>query len=254
MAMNYLDKTSPSIQMPSRHSKHSVSALSAAYLLHTRPLCENSLIVELITETHGRIAAVANGAKRKNSATKSLLQPFRPVLVSWRGLGDLKTIVRIESPTLSLPLKREFLYSGLYLNELLLRLLGKEDPQPQVYSSYHATLMALAKQQDIESSLRMFELSLLGELGHGFTLTFDNTGHPIQPDWQYRYHAELGLMSKVGGKFSGQHLLAIAKHDFCDKITRNQAKALTRQALAPLLGSKPLYSRQLFARRPIHNI
>jgi len=252
--MNYYDKASPSSRLSSRHSKHSVSALSAAYLLHTRPLGENNLIVELITETHGRIAAVANGAKRKNSAMKSILQPFRPVLVSWRGLGDLKTIVRIESPTLALPLSREFLYSGLYLNELLLRLLGKEDPQPQIYSSYHATLIALSKQQEIETSLRLFELLLLNELGHGFTLTSDNSGYPIQTDWQYRYHPELGLMSKVGGKFSGQHLLAIANHDFCDKITRNQAKALTRQALAPLLGSKPLHSRQLFARRSSHNI
>jgi DNA repair protein RecO (recombination protein O) len=251
--MNYQGKASSLANFSSAQSKHSVSPLSAAYLVHTRPLGENSLIVELITETHGRIAAVANGAKRKNSAIRSILQPFRPILVSWRGLGDLKTIVRIESPTLPLPLSSQYLYSGLYLNELILRLLAKEDPQPQIYSSYHATLIALSKQLDIEQSLRLFEFCLLNELGHGFTLTLDHTGHSIQPDWQYRYHPDLGLMSKVGGKFSGQHLLAIAKHDFCDKITRNQAKALTRQALAPLLGNKPLHSRQLFARRHINN-
>lgn len=229
-------------------SSHAASPLSAAYLIHSRPFGETGLIVELITETHGRIAAVANGVKRKKSLTKSVYQPFRPILISWRGDGDLKTIVRVESPTLAIPLSRHYLFSGLYLNELLFRLLVKEVPQPLIYSAYHATLIALSKQQDIESSLRLFELSLIQELGHGFPLDFDNTGSPIQPDWQYRYHPEVGLMAKVGAKYDGLHLLAIAKHDFCDKITRKQAKALTREMLAPLLGSKPLYSRQLFMR------
>ncbi|NRA69597.1 MAG: DNA repair protein RecO [Gammaproteobacteria bacterium] len=229
-------------------SSHAASPLSAAYLIHSRPFGETGLIVELITETHGRVAAVANGVKRKKSLTKSIYQPFRPILVSWRGHGDLKTIVRVESPTLALPLSRHFLFSGLYLNELILRLLVKEVPQPQVYSAYHATLIALSRQQDIEPSLRLFELSLMQDLGHGFPLDFDNTGSRIEPDWQYRFHPEVGLMPKIGAKYNGHHLLAIAKHDFCDKITRKQAKALTREMLAPLLGSKPLYSRALFTR------
>lgn len=235
------------------YSTTNTSPLSAAYLIHSRSYGETSLIVELITETNGRIAAVANGVKRIKSTSKSILQPFRPILVAWRGNGELKTIARLESPTLALPLAGEYLYSGLYLNELLLRLLAKEVPQPQIYSAYHATLLALSKRQDIESSLRLFELSLLDELGHGFTLEHDNTGQPIEPNWQYRYQPELGLMAKIGGEYNGERLLAIAKHDFCDKITRRQAKALTRQALAPLLGHKPLHSRQLFARRHSNN-
>ena len=247
--MNYSNMTSPPLHLSSVQTKHTVSPLSAAYLIHTRALGENSLIAELITETNGRITVVANGAKRKKSLTKSMLQPFRPLLVSWRGLGDLKTMVRLEAPTLALPLSSEFLYSGLYLNELVIRLLAKEQPHPEIYSSYHATLIALSKQQDLEICLRLFEFSLLKELGHGFTLTHDNTGHPIQPDWQYQFDQEQGLMSKVAGKYNGHHLLAIAMQDFCDKITRRQAKLLAREALAPLLGNKPLHSRQLFMRR-----
>lgn len=237
------------IPRPNSTSRHTTSALSSAYLIHSRPLGETSLIVELVTETNGRVAAVANGVKRKKSCSKSILQPFRPLLVSWRGSGELKTLVRLESPTLAFPLASEYLFSGIYLNELLLRLLAKEVPQPQIYSAYHATLLTLSKQQDIEASLRLFELSLLDELGHGFTLDHDNSGEPIAANWQYNYHPEQGLKAKVGGEYLGQHLLAIAKHDFCDKITRRQAKALIRQALAPLLGSKPLNSRALFGRR-----
>lgn len=227
------------------------SALCAAYLLHSRPFSETSLIVELFTESHGRIAAVANGVKRKNNVNKSLLQPFRPLLVSWRGNSDLKTLTRIDSPTLAFPLARDFLYSGLYLNELCLRLLGKEVCQPQIYSAYHATLLALSKQQDLETSLRQFEVSLLNELGQGTSFTHDVDGATLVADWRYSYLPEQGFISRVDGQFSGEALINIAKHNYCDKITKIQAKQFTRLALAPLLGSKPLHSRALFSRRKI---
>ncbi|MDP2560886.1 DNA repair protein RecO [Psychrobium sp. 1_MG-2023] len=231
------------------HKASDLSPLCAAYLIHSRPFSETSLIVELITESHGRISAVAKGVKRKNNINKSTLQPFRPLLVSWRGHGDLKTLVRIDSPTLALPLSRDFLYSGLYLNELVLRLLAKEVSQPQIYSTYHATLLALSKQQDIESALRQFELTLLAELGHGFSLSHDIDGYPIVVDMGYRLIPEQGLKALINGPYQGETILNIANNHFCDKITRHQAKQLTRQALAPLLGSKPLHSRALFSRK-----
>lgn len=227
---------------------HEISELCAAYLIHSRPFSETSLIVELFTESCGRISAVANGAKRRKNINKSLLQPFRPLLISWRGHGDLKTLVRIDSPTLALPLSKQYLYSGLYLNELILRLLAKESIQPPIYSAYHATLIALSKNDDIEITLRQFELTLLAELGHGFSLLVDIDGQNIEPQWRYDLLAEQGFISRVDGKFLGESLINIAKTNFCDNITRNHAKQLTRQALAPLLGSKPLHSRRLFSR------
>lgn len=225
-----------------------ISPLCAAYLIHSRPFSETSLIVELFTESSGRISAVANGVKRRKNINKSLLQPFRPLLVSWRGHGDLKTLIRIDSPTLALPLAKQYLYSGLYLNELILRLLAKESTQPPVYSAYHATLIALSKSDDIEIVLRKFELTLLAELGHGFSLLVDIDGQAIEPNWRYDLLTEQGFISRVDGKYLGESLINIAKTNFCDNITRNHAKQLTRQALAPLLGNKPLHSRRLFSR------
>jgi len=225
------------------------NTLCAAYLLHSRPFSETSLIVELFTESHGRVSAVAKGVKRKNNINKSLLQPFRPLLVSWRGHGELKTLIRIDSPTLALPLSRDFLYSGLYLNELTLRLLAKEVCHPQIYSAYHATLISLSKQNDLEISLREFEISLLAELGHGASFSHDVDGGVFEPNWRYDYLPEQGFIARVDGLFLGQVLINIAKHQFCDKITKNQAKQYTRLALAPLLGHKPLHSRELFSRR-----
>lgn len=227
---------------------HDISPLCAAYLIHSRPFSESSLIVELFTESHGRIAAVANGVKRPKNVNKSLLQPFRPLLVSWRGQGDLKTLVRIDSPTLALPLAKAFLYSGLYLNELVLRLLGKELSQPAIYSAYHATLMALSKNDDIEISLRQFEFTLLAELGQGISFDVDVDNQKIEPHWRYDLLNEQGFISRVDGKFIGESLINIAKTNYCDNITRNHAKQITRQALAPLLGTKPLHSRRLFSR------
>jgi len=225
------------------------NTLCAAYLIHSRPFSETSLIVELFTESHGRVSAVAKGVKRKNNVNKSLLQPFRPLLVSWRGNGELKTLIRVDSPTLALPLGHDFLYSGLYLNELILRLLAKEVSYPQIYSAYHATLIALSKQQDLETSLRQFEISVLAELGHGASFTHDVDGGLFEPQWRYDFLPEQGFMARVDGKFLGQVLINIAKHQFCDRMTKNQAKQYTRLALAPLLGSKPLHSRELFSRR-----
>jgi len=230
-------------------SNDNYTTLCAAYLLHSRPFSETSLIVELFTESHGRIAAVAKGVKRKNNVNKSLLQPFRPLLVSWGGNGDLKTLTKIDSPTLALPLSRNFLYSGLYLNELSIRLLAKEVCHPQIYSAYHATLIALSKQKDLETSLREFELSLLAELGHGTSFSHDVDGGLLEPNWRYDYLPEQGFIARVDGQFLGQALINIAKHDYCDKITKIQAKQYTRLALAPLLGTKPLHSRELFSRR-----
>ncbi len=226
-----------------------ISPLCAAYLVHSRPFSESSLIVELITESHGRITAVAKGVKRKNNINKSILQLFRPLLVNWRGQGDLKTLVRIDSPTLSLPLNKTFLFSGFYLNELIIRLLTKEQPQPQIYSAYHATLIALSKELDIEESLRQFELTLINELGHGFSFLQDIDDQDIEPSCEYCLLVDQGFMAQVNGPYLGQSLINIANRNYCDKMTKQQAKQLTRQALAPLLGNKPLHSRALFARK-----
>src|ERR1700686_1730971 len=115
-----------------------------AFFRHRYPYRETSLIVEAFTADHGRIAMVARGAKRPRSELRGLLQGFQPLLLSWYGQQELKTLIRGEWQG-GLPLVGgSALLCGFYLNELLLKLLPREDPHPQLYHAYEATLARLA--------------------------------------------------------------------------------------------------------------
>ena len=223
--------------------------LTAAYLIHARPFQESSVIAELLTESGGRVDVVAKGVKRPKSDGRGLLQPFRPLLISWRGHSSLKTLQRLESPTMPLPLTGERLFSGLYLNELLQRLLPQEMPYPQVYGGYHAALLALARGDEVEPVLRRFELTLLDALGVGFSLSHDLQGLPLEAGVRYQLLSEQGLLPVANGPLTGDALLAMAAGDYRAPATRQQAKQLSRLALKPLLGNRPLHSRALFSRR-----
>src|SRR5438270_11622811 len=136
-----------------------------AFVLHTYPYRETSLIVEALTADHGRVAMVARGAKRPRSELRGVLQAFQPLTLSWSGVGELKTLMKAEWQG-GLPLVGgAALLCGFYLNELLLRLLPREDPHPQLYRDYEAALGVLAGSAELAPALRRFELKLLSELG-----------------------------------------------------------------------------------------
>ena len=214
---------------------------SLCWLLHRRPYRNSSLIVELLSPDHGRVAAVAR-AGRRNPA----LQPFRPLHVQLRGRNELRSLVVCEPAGAPVSLSGEQLYCGLYLNELLVRLLQRDDPHPELLTLYQSTLNALtAADLPMDVSLRWFEMNLIDALGYGLSLRQDSTGHAIMAQQQYDYLAGDGLVARSGGRFSGELLLALADNDWQDPV-RRLARDLMREVLAPHLGERPLLSRQLF--------
>ena len=225
-----------------------------AYVLHPRAYRETSLIIEVLTRDHGRTAMVARGAKSRKSKWRNLLQPFRPLLISWSARSELGTLTSADQVAAPPALHGEALYCGLYLNELLVRLLHHEDPHQQLFDNYQWALQQLAGELAEELILRPFEFGLLEELGYGFDLSVDGlSGEPIADDRWYHYHQDYGLVA-VAPQFEGRlpryrgcDLRQLARGDF--QAALHCAKQLMRQVLAGHLGDKPLMSRELF-RQP----
>ncbi|HBX54098.1 DNA repair protein RecO [Pseudomonas sp. UBA2684] len=216
-----------------------------AYVLHSRAYRESSALVDFLTP-QGRLRAVLRGARGRAG---TLARPFVPLDVEFRGRSDLKNVARLEAAGIPNLLSGEALFSGLYLNELLIRLLPAEDPHPAMFEHYAMTVLALAQGRALEPLLRAFEWRLLDELGYGFALDRDVRGQPIAVSGLYRLRADAGL-EPVGqlqpGVFQGAELLAMAEADWTAPGALAAAKRLMRQALAPHLGGRPLVSRELF--------
>lgn len=219
-----------------------------AFVLHSRAYRETSALVDFLTP-QGRLRAVLRSARGKAG---TLARPFVPLEVEFRGRGELKNVGRMESAGVASWLVGEALFSGLYLNELLIRLLPAEDPHPGVFDHYTATLQALSQGRALEPLLRSFEWRLLDDLGYGFALDSDLNGDPLDPGAMYRLQVDAGLERVYllqPGLFQGAELLAMAEADWSTPGALSAAKRLMRQALAVHLGGRPLVSRELF-RKP----
>lgn len=228
--------------------------LQPAYLLHSRPYRDSSQILELLTVEHGLLSVVGKGVKRRShgGSTASVLQPFRPLLVSFTGRSEMKSLVAAEAAGTPVVVRGEAAFSGLYLNELLLRLLHRHDPHPQLFAHYSETLQQLGSVVQLAPALRKFELSLLQELGYALEPGRDGlSGAAVSATGWYQFVSEVGLVERTAGSDSGQpvfagaDLLAIAAGDFAGSAAAT-AKRLLRLALAAQLGDKPLHSRELF--------
>lgn len=228
--------------------------LQPAYVLHSRPYRDSSLLLETFTAEQGRLGLVARGARRRarGGSGAALLQPFTPLLLSFSGRSELKTLTAMEPAGSALALRGDRLYSGMYLNELLVRLLHRHDPHQQLFAAYGEALAGLVCASQSEEVLRSFELTLLGELGYGLNLSSDGrTGEPVLPGGLYQYESEYGIVRVFAsgvsprGAYSGEELLAMAAGQF-DGIARRASKRLLREALAVHLGGAPLRSRDLF--------
>jgi len=221
----------------------------AVYVLHTFPFKETSLVVELFTRNFGRVATTAKGARRPRSAMRGMLQSFQPLTATWSGKLELKTLHSLEWGGGLLLLQGEALMCGFYLNELLLRLLPREDPHEALFEYYSATLKTLTTTQDLATTLRRFELKLLQELGYAVPLLLDENEESIIADKNYRYEAEFGACAlsatKNGVQLSGNTMLDMAKDNYINVQTQTQSKQLMRYLLAHYLGDKPLHTRQL---------
>lgn len=228
--------------------------LTPAYILHYRPYRDTSLLIDFFTQEQGRISVLARGVRKPKSRLSGLLQPFIPLLISWAGKGELFNLRAVEAHGPSYSLLNKNLLSGFYSNELLVRVLPRFDAHPQLFQAYARLLSELQSQHSCEKSLRLFEKTLLEELGYGLQLQYEaHSGSPIQAVSYYCYNFDQGFVevdiNNVKSDtplFQGQHLLNL-QHDLLEEVaTLRAAKHLMRLALQPLLGNKPLLSRKMF--------
>jgi len=226
--------------------------LHQAYVLHTRSYRETSLIVDFLVPDVGRISAVVRGARRPKSPQRSLLQPFARLLISWYGKGELKTLKLLESDNQFMSLQGRALFSGLYLNELLIRLIKAEEPCETLFKDYQQALLELTQTKSVEPVLRCFEKQLLQTLG--YWLSFPEKGSEqascfyFDTDSQWLPMTTVPTQAQQPRCFLAADLAAIAQDDYSADETLRAAKRLMRLALAPLLGDKPLRSKDLFIK------
>jgi DNA repair protein RecO (recombination protein O) len=221
-----------------------------AFLLHSYPFRETSLVVELFTQNFGRLAVVARGARRPKSALRGVLQAFQPLVVSWSGKSELRTLLRAEWRERVPLLQGMGLLCGFYLNELLLKLVLRDDPHEQLFAHYEEALLMLAAQNEQAAILRHFEMRLLKELGYALSLERDiESGKPLQPERHYAYVIERGPVQAGAGQsancFLGKTLLDMKNGEYSDPNTQQESKALMRLILNHYLGNQTLHTRQL---------
>ena len=234
------------------------SLLEPAYVLHQHPYRDSSLLLEVFSQHHGRVGLVARGVKRKNNPRRALLQPFIPLQLSWSGRGELATVTDVEANGAMHQLKGHVLLSGFYLNELLLHLLHRHDPHPDLFDYYRYTLNQLggisspdSEVWQLQRCLRLFEKQLLQEIGYGLVLEYEaDHGEAIDPAALYRYVLGQGPVrtndrSNETNLLKGSSLLAFAERRLDDSYSLKDAKRLTRQVLDHYLAGKKLHSRQL---------
>ena len=212
--------------------------MQRALVLRQQPYRETSLLLELFTEQHGRVGAVARGGRGKNSSRRALLQSFRPLQVSWSGGGDLVTLSAAESDGPMVKLTGQALYCGWYLNELLMRLLPRRDAHEALYQAYLDSLEGLRAGR-LQPSLRLFEKQLLDEAGYGLVLDV--------PDAEalYAYDFEQGPVAVSGASddaIRGASLIALARGDLSDPQSLRDSKRLLRTALRRVIGRDELES------------
>lgn len=231
--------------------------LQPAYVLHRQAFRNTSLLLDFFCLDYGRVKAVAKGARRDKSKYRSSLQPFQPILLSFSGRGEVKTVTNSEASVGALHLQGQRLFSGMYINELLIRLLHNYVEHKPLYLVYQETLLSLQGDAVLEVLLRKFELALLGELGYGINFESEwESEVPLKEDLMYRFIPEIGFVpeSSTGAElarevYRGKELIALANQDFSSAAVLAAAKRLLRTALAAHLGEKPLHSRSLFKQR-----
>ena len=218
-----------------------------AFVLHTYPYRETSLVVESFTRNFGRVGLVARGARRPRSALRGLMMAFQPLLLSWAGKSELRTLHKAEWQGGIPQLRGLGLMCGFYLNELLLKFLAREDPHDRLFDLYQDAIAALAHEPEPATVLRRFEKHLLKELGYALILDREaDSGRPIDPGKRYTYVIERGPVlldtgadAQVEG--SGQTLVGLDS----DALTLAQSKLLMRFLVNHYLGNQELHTRQL---------
>lgn len=226
-------------------------SLEHAYILHHREYRDTSRILDVFSARHGRLTLFARGARGPKSKLAPLLMPFRPLFLSWTGRGDAAQLSAAEPDGEALPLAHKHLMSAFYLNELIISLTTRHDPQPQLFDDYARALRRLCTESQAEPALRVFEKRLLECIGYGLELD-------VAPDSHYQYRPSQGLYvvrEDAPGAYAGRTLLALREESLDDAQALEVARRLLRQALDHCLEGRELRTRNVarsMARRGLN--
>ena len=226
---------------------------SPAFILHQRVFRESSFLLDIFSRDHGRISLVAKGVRKQKRSQAGLLQIYQPLLLSWQGRRDLQTLTAVEPNGPAYLLRAESALCGLYINELMMKLLPLGESESNLYIDYQKALFGLQEALQNEITLRLFEKQLLSHLGYGLVLDQDvETGEPIDEGKDYYYVADEGLYRWQSGqernRISGRSLQHLVKEQDFDEKSLNEIKQLMRMVIHFYLGDKPLRSRELFSQ------
>ncbi len=225
--------------------------LTPAFVLHQRPYRENSALLDIFSEQYGRVSLIAKGINHKKGNKSGLLQLYQPLLVSWIGNGDLYTLTAVEAMSARYILSGDAALCGLYINELIVRLLGSHVAEQNVFDAYQYALLGLHQSDNTEIILRLFEKRLLCHLGYGLVLDSEyENGRLIEQKQQYYYQVDAGLIRWQEGitspAISGRSLQHLVSESDFDQQSLQEIKRVMRTVIYFYLGGKPLQSRQLF--------
>ncbi|WP_158884335.1 DNA repair protein RecO [Rhodanobacter sp. L36] len=216
-----------------------------AYVLHSRAYRETSLLLECLTRDHGRLGVVARGVRGERARLKrAQLEPFQPLALDLLMRGELATLTAVENVGMAKRLTGDAGLSGLYLNELVVRLTERQDPSPLIYDAYALTLDRMSSGESLAWSLRRFERDLLDAIGYGLQLQFDaDNGEPLQPDMHYRYEVERGAIACAGGSvraLRGSDLLALDQDRMPENTGLKSLRDMVREVIRFHLGGGEL--------------
>ena len=216
-----------------------------AFLIHRRMYQGSSLLLDFFTKDSGRLRLIARGARK----SKTSLQMFQCLSISFKGKGELKSLSQWEVDDQPRRLLGDDLILAMYANELILRLLPENDEYPETFNSYWTFLANLnaLDSSDKEYALRNFENQMLEDLGYGLDFSFDINDELIKEDLQYEFIEHQGFNKNSNGGVSGKALISLSKQEtITDPIQLTILKKMNRKRLKSLLGDKPLKSKELF--------
>jgi DNA repair protein RecO (recombination protein O) len=223
-----------------------------AYVLHARPYRETSLLLECLTREHGRLGVVARGVRGERARLRrAQLEPFQPLAMDLLMRGEMATLTAIETVGTPMRLSGDAGLAGLYLNELVVRLTGRQDPFPLLFDAYAQTLVRLTAGESLAWSLRRFERDLLEAIGYGLQLQHDSdTGEALTAEASYRYRVEQGAVRCAAGSthaLRGSDLLALEQDEMPDNVGLKALRDMMREVIRFHLGGGELRAWRVLA-------
>lgn len=223
-----------------------------AYVLHARPYRETSLLLECLTREHGRLGVIARGVRGDKARLKrAQLEPFQAVAMDLLLRGELATLTAVEPVGVPVRMIGDAALASLYLNELVVRLTERQDPVPDLFDAYAATLTRLAHGEPLAWTLRRFERDLLEAIGYGLQLQYDaDSGEPLESDGYYRYFADQGAVRSMASHaqaIRGIDLLSLQQDRMPDSAGLRTLRDLMREIIRFHLGGGELRAWRVLA-------